>query len=188
MKTLDETNDCMVVSNISTTTATRNNPIDEDSSPAIESEGTSLDGNERERNSQTKNHSPEDKIPVSEIILSAHVCLLIHAILYIKPEVPVGANDGDIETRSDRITVSTHRDKSELEAESNRQREIRRNGTYSDTKNEFIRYLPKKSLWLPIRILKAFLYLEEKTGCLLLENMSPVLDVIHVMTRLEDEI
>ena len=108
------------------------------------------DINQPVSDSSEKSHS--ERIPVSEIIVSAHICLLIHAILYTRSEV----NEGG------------------------------RNGVYSSRKDDFLRYLPRQSFWLPTRILKAFLSLQEKTDVLVLDSMSPVLDVIAVMTKMDE--
>ena len=110
--------------------------------PPQESEAPSTEGKVNE----------SDRIPISEIIVSAHICLLIHAILHTKPP-------DDIDNK---------------------------NGYYLQAKESFIQYLPRKSFWLPMRILKAFLSLQEKTEVLILDNMAPVLDVITIMSSLEN--
>jgi hypothetical protein len=86
-----------------------------------------------------------EAIPVSEIIISAHVCLFIHALFY--------------------------RNKSKDEE------------GYSVDKFRFLSYLPRKSFWLLIRTLKAFFTLQEKTDVMVIENISPVINVIGLMSK-----
>ena len=177
MKTLDETNDCMVIGDIS-----RGAPDSTDTDLSALSNANAKEYNsdatrgkiEEKNGSSTK----DDNIPVSEMILSAHICLLIHAILYIQPEFPEISKEDALERLEE---------EGKMIASVNIENNTRRDGAYSSTKDELVRYLPKNNLWLPIRILKAFLYLEKSTDCLVMENMTPVLDVIHVMGRIENE-
>ena len=105
-----------------------------------------------------ENHSGEvqEQLPVAELILGAHVILLLHTIVYSR------LNDAKADDESDEYDV----DKENIE--------------------DRIRCaLPRQSWWLGIRILKAFLALQGQTGLLLLESAVPVVTAIKRM-ELED--
>jgi hypothetical protein len=85
-------------------------------------------------------NSNDDQLPIAELILSAHAVLLIHSIWSISSR-------------------QNHKEKNiAIEIEENRN-----NPYHTDVR----KFLPRKSWWFAIRILKAFLSLQGQVSCLL---------------------
>jgi hypothetical protein len=91
--------------------------------------------------SSESNGNDRERLPIAEIIMSAHIALLIISIVM---------NCADASQRQE-LSKS-------IKAQ-----------------------LPKKSWWLMIRVLKAFIVLQGKTGVLLRDNMNSILATIRYM-------
>lgn len=102
-----------------------------------------------------------DRVPVADLVLSAHVCMLLLVTgCPNRPKVsPEDTAMQDDQSAIDAITSSLA-----LE-ESAPVRDL----------------LPQKSWWLPMRTLKAFLALQNSTGIFLCDNLVQVLEAIRVM-------
>lgn len=92
--------------------------------------------------------SKDEKLPISEIIISANASLLLVAIVsnyYVN-----------------------HPSTTSVE----------------DFINRLVHQLPKGSWWLTLRVLKSFIVLQDKTGVLLQDNISPILEAIAFIEAL----
>lgn len=91
-------------------------------------------------NTSAKATLSDDRLPIAEIVMSAHISLILVTIV--------------------------------INVERSQQREL---------SNAVKAKLPKKTWWLLIRVLKAFIVLQGKTGVLLRDNMQSILSSIKFM-------
>jgi hypothetical protein len=160
-----------VMSNNSTDTKSEFDPFEEMHSSATKRKAGSRsvspdkrNNNDNSQSSQKSNSRKEsvsgdmqEQLPVAELILGAHIVLLLHTIVYSRH------NNSDNDDKSAENDIDEH-----------------------DIEERIRTALPRKSWWLGIRILKAFLALQGQTGLLLLESAVPVVTAIKRM-ELEDK-
>ena len=108
----------------------------------------------------------EARLPVGEIILAAHASLLLNAL----SSSAAGSQNTDA-----------------TDSHLSRRPQVPGSRCGSQLVRHLLDKLPRKSWWLPIRVLKAFLSLQGHSGVLLLESVQPVVAAVQSMEREDAE-
>lgn len=100
-------------------------------------------------------------LPVAEIIITGHICLLLYRLSFTKKQCDSVAEKPEFNCPPAVVMNST-------------------------VASLITSQLPYRNWWLPVRILKGFLALQSKTGLIMTDTLVPVIEAIHSLETCAD--